>query len=79
MAVEREEEELTMSSILYLFSCYFQLAVLCVQDEHTVVFRLDRRKAILLLKMNYCLQHIDYSLRSPTNTLVTGKYASRAV
>lgn len=38
------------------------------------------RQMLLLLKMNDCLRHIDFSLGSPTNTLViTGKYASRAV
>lgn len=38
------------------------------------------RQMLLLLKMNDCLRHIDYSLGSPTNTLVvSGKYAARAV
>jgi aarF domain-containing kinase len=38
------------------------------------------RQMLLLLKMNDCLRHIDYTLGSPTNTLVAaGKYASRAV
>lgn len=38
------------------------------------------RQMLLLLKMNDCLRHIDYTLGSPTNTLVAaGKYASRAL
>ena len=38
------------------------------------------RQMLLLLKMNDCLRHIDYTLGSPTNTLVVaGKYASMAV
>lgn len=38
------------------------------------------RQMILLLKMNDCLRHIDYTLGSPANTLVAaGKYASQAV
>lgn len=38
------------------------------------------RQMLLLLKMNDCLRHIDYTLGSPTNTLVVaGKYASLAV
>lgn len=35
---------------------------------------------LLLLKMNDCLRHIDFSLGSPTNTIViAGKYAAKAV
>lgn len=38
------------------------------------------RQMLLLLKMNDCLRHIDYTLGSPTNTLVVaGEYASRAL
>jgi len=38
------------------------------------------RQMLLLLKMNDCLRHIDYTLGSPTNSLVlAGKYASKAV
>lgn len=38
------------------------------------------RQMLLLLKMNDCLRHIDYTLGSPTNNVVAaGKYASRAV
>ena len=38
------------------------------------------RQMLLLLKMNDCLRHIDYSLGSPTNTMVIcGRYASLAV
>lgn len=38
------------------------------------------RQMLLLLKMNDCLRHIDFTLGSPTNTLVVaGKYASIAV
>lgn len=38
------------------------------------------RQMLLLLKMNDCLRHIDYSLGSPTNTIViSGSYAARAV
>jgi aarF domain-containing kinase len=38
------------------------------------------REMLLLLKMNDCLRHIDYSLGSPTNTIVVcGEYAARAV
>lgn len=35
---------------------------------------------LLLLKMNDCLRHIDYSLGSPTNTMVIcGEYAARSL
>jgi aarF domain-containing kinase len=38
------------------------------------------REMLMLLKMNDCLRHIDYSLGSPTNTIVVcGQYAARAV
>lgn len=38
------------------------------------------RQMLLLLKMNDCLRHIDYTLGSPTNTLiVSGRYAAEAV
>lgn len=38
------------------------------------------RQMLLLLKMNDCLRHIDYTLGSPLNNLVAaGKYASKAV
>lgn len=38
------------------------------------------RQMLLLLKMNDCLRHIDYSLGSPTNTIVVcGQYAARAI
>lgn len=38
------------------------------------------RQMLLLLKMNDCLRHIDYSLGSPTNTIVIcGRYAAQAV
>lgn len=38
------------------------------------------RQMLLLLKMNDCLRHIDYSLGSPTNTIVIcGKYAARSI
>ena len=38
------------------------------------------RQMLLLLKMNDCLRHIDYTLGSPLNNLVAaGKFASQAV
>jgi aarF domain-containing kinase len=38
------------------------------------------RQMLLLLKMNDCLRHIDYTLGSPLNNVVAaGKYASIAV
>ena len=38
------------------------------------------RQMLLLLKMNDCLRHIDYSLGSPTNTMVVcGQFAARAI
>mmetsp|Transcript_22199 Transcript_22199/g.45982 ORF Transcript_22199/g.45982 Transcript_22199/m.45982 type:complete len:169 (-) Transcript_22199:170-676(-) len=38
------------------------------------------RQMLLSFKMNDCLRHIDYSLGSPSNTLVTaGTFAAKAV
>jgi aarF domain-containing kinase len=38
------------------------------------------RQMLLLLKMNDCLRHIDFSLGSPANTMiVAGRYATRAL
>jgi len=38
------------------------------------------RQMLLLLKMQDCLRHIDYSLGSPTNTMVVcGKYAAQSI
>jgi aarF domain-containing kinase len=52
------------------------------QFIHKIFGLLDTipREMLLLLKMNDCLRHIDYSLGSPTNTVVVcGEYAARAV
>jgi aarF domain-containing kinase len=52
------------------------------QFIHKIFGLLDTipREMLLLLKMNDCLRHIDYSLGSPTNTIVVcGQYAARAV
>lgn len=52
------------------------------QFIHQIFGLLDSipREMLLLLKMNDCLRHIDYSLGSPTNTVVVcGEYAARAV
>jgi aarF domain-containing kinase len=52
------------------------------QFIHQIFGLLDTipREMLLLLKMNDCLRHIDYSLGSPTNTVVVcGEYAARAV
>ncbi|KAL7576744.1 hypothetical protein ACA910_005660 [Epithemia clementina (nom. ined.)] len=38
------------------------------------------RQMLLLLKLNDCLRHVDFTLGSPTNTMVVcGRYAARAV
>ena len=49
-------------------------------SEIFVLLGILPRQMLLLLKMNDCLRHIDFALKSPTNTLVVaGKYASKAV
>ncbi|KAL3935313.1 MAG: hypothetical protein SGBAC_009141 [Bacillariaceae sp.] len=49
-------------------------------SEIFVLLGILPRQMLLLLKMNDCLRHIDFALKSPTNTLVVaGKYASQAV
>jgi aarF domain-containing kinase len=48
-------------------------------DILTMIDKLPRQM-VLLLKMNDCLRHIDYSLGSPSNNLVVaGKLAATAV
>lgn len=52
------------------------------QFIHSIFDLIDTipRQMLLLLKMNDCLRHIDYSLGSPTNTIVVcGDYAARAI